>query len=255
MEATYAMKKTAGFLLLLIISACLFLNNVLAEDNDEDKDEDEPIWAEAEEYIEKLRKKGYVKDEYEAFELLINIDDHIKDSVVATSFLKEKGKAGDFYAPWKANDHDKKTAWVEGVKGDGTGEKIYIGVTSTFKEEFKPLKINFKIINGFAQNDKFYSLNNRVKKARITIYEGQFTVLIAHQERNGDLKKHISTIIELKDSSEPRKFSLNISKMLLNSDDSFKRSMFIAELEILEVYKGTKYHDTCISEFNVEVNK
>ena len=37
-----------------------------------------------------------------------------------------------------------------------------------------------------------------------------------------------------------------------SNTDSYSSYFFIAELEILEIYKGTKYDDTCISEFNIK---
>lgn len=65
-----------------------------------------------------------------------------------------------------------------------------------------------------------------------------------------------SQIIALKDTTEPQLFTMNIHdlKSLKNENNEIEYSpfLFIAELEILEVYKGSKFNDTCLSEFNVD---
>lgn len=245
-EDICVMERTIKVLLILpVIILCLFFNNAQSEEEDN--------FPDCPKYIGDLNKRGNVKNAADAFDLLLNQDDNIKDSVVSTSFLKEKGKPGDFYAPWKVNDNDKNTAWVEGVKGDGIGEKIFIKIIGRMYDKFKPLDITFNIINGYAQNDKFF-FNNRIKKARVLIREGEFDICGGYySKRQNNLIINNEKIIEMDDTIEPQIFHLKINEIKSQKKDNIYRSyIFMAELEILEVYKGTKYDDTCISEFNVK---
>lgn len=204
-----------------------------------------------------INKRGNVKNATEAFDLLLNREDNIKDGVVSTSFLKEKNKPVDYYAPWKANDNDIKTAWVEGKKGDGIGEKIFLNIIGRPTNEFKAMKINFYIINGYAENEKLFLLNNRIKKAKLNIYEAKFDICGGYySKRYSNLMLNSSSIIMLKDTMEEQLIPIEIKeiKSIKNNSntDSYSSYFFIAELEILEIYKGTKYDDTCISEFNIK---
>jgi len=204
-----------------------------------------------------LAKRGNVKNETRAFDLLLNGENEERDDVVSTSFLKEKGKSDDFYAPWMANDGDKGTSWVEGVKGDGIGQKLYRNIGGSHSATFKGYDVKFRIINGYAKTEKLFMNNNRLKKARLTVYEARFDVCGGcYSTRYSELVINSTQIIELKDTYNPQFYNIDITKIKsikeINKDSSYS-FLFIAELEILEVYKGSKFDDTAISEFNVEV--
>ncbi len=110
-----------------------------------------------------------------------------------------------------------KEPWVEGKQGDGIGEKIFI---STYGKALY-------ILNGFYSYNKPYlwEQNSRVKKIRI-----HFTTNPEYPDLD----------IELKDTSRLQKFII-----LPNFKDVLGTQKM--ELEILEVYPGSKYHDTCIN--------
>ena len=116
---------------LITISVVISYTKVFTQDIEDDPFPDCP------KYVGDLNKRGNVKNATGAFDLLLNQDDDIKDSIVSTSFLKEKGKPEDYYAPWKANDKNKNTSWVAG-KNSGIGEKIYMNIIGRGKEDFKP---------------------------------------------------------------------------------------------------------------------
>ena len=201
--------------------------------------------------------RGNVKNATEAFDLLLGGRDKTKDSVVSTSFLKEKGKPNDTYAPWRANDKDKNTAWVEGAKGDGIGEKIYIKIKKMiFVEDFKPITLNFGIINGCVASEELFYLNNRVKKAKLTVYEARWGICGVAFKRKSNLVINNYKIIDLPDTSSVQNIQMKIPAIKLieklEKDTTYDPYFFMVELEILEVYKGTKYNDTCITEFNVK---
>lgn len=229
-------------------SIILFNENiiVLSEENP---------FPECPQYEGDINKRGNVKNATVAFDLLLNREDRIKDGVVSTSFLKEKAKPVDYYAPWKANDNNVKTAWVEGKKGDGIGEKIYLNIIGRPADEFKAMKINFFIINGYAENEKLFLLNNRIKKAKLTIYEAKFDICGGnYSKRYSNLMLNSSNIIMLKDTMEGQLIPVEIKEIKSiknNNNSSYSPYLFIAELEILEIYKGSKFDDSCISEFRV----
>ena len=236
-------------IVLVIISIVITYTKVFTQDIDED------LFPDCSKYVGDLNKRSNVKNATEAFDLLLNQEDEIKDTIVSTSFLKENGKPDDYYAPWRANDKDKNTAWVEGAKGDGIGEKIYIKIIEIQAIRFKPLTINFNIINGYAASEELFKSNNRVKKARLTIYEARFDLCGGYYfKRYSDLVINNYKIIDLPDKRDPQNIQMKIPtiKSVKKIDIVAAGASFIAELEILEVYKGTKFNDTCISEFNVK---
>ena len=104
------------------------------------------------------------------------------------------------------------TPWVENVKGDGIGE----GFTITTTDRFPYLLI----MNGYISYKKphLYKMNNRVKKLKVT-----------------GLKSGKSKILDVLDTPHPQ--TVDISFITENED---------LRIEIADVYKGTKYDDTCI---------
>ncbi len=139
------------------------------------------------------------------------------ESVVASSTLIEPNRDKKIYAVSNLSDHIYATAWVEGVAGTGIGQSIKF----TFKEEFKP--INVQIINGYAKSQAIYLKNTRPSKLKLIFSDGS------------------TQIIDLKDISTLQTFPINSSSKLK-----------WIKIEILNVYKGTHYDDTCISEIMFE---
>ena len=110
--------------------------------------------------------------------------------------------------------------WVEGKKGDGIGESFEFD--TTYPKGGLPLDI--RILNGYVDPLKphLFKENNRIKKALL--------------ETDTGIKKEV----EFRDE-------VVFTQIILPSDVKH------IKLTILEVYKGTKYQDTCITA--VEVNK
>ena len=109
------------------------------------------------------------------------------------------------------HDCEIEKVWVEGIKGYGIGEKIYLS-----KSDFRTLII----LNGYISFNKpyLYEQNSRVKKLKII-----------------DKINKKEFIVDLKDTPNPQK---------ILSGELLDRELI---LEILEVYIGSKYEDTCIS--------
>ena len=110
--------------------------------------------------------------------------------------------------------------WVEGKKGDGIGESFEFD--TTFPKGGLPLDI--RILNGYVDPLKphLFKENNRIKKALL--------------ETDTGIKKEF----KFRDEVE-------FTQIILPSDVKH------IKLTILEVYKGTKYQDTCITA--VEANR
>ncbi|MFB6366113.1 discoidin domain-containing protein [Paenibacillus elgii] len=109
-------------------------------------------------------------------------------------------------------DGNTKTGWCEGVKGDGIGETVTL--------EFGELRevSGIDLINGLAQSLQTFKANNRVKSLKAEFSDGSSEILVA-------------LIVQM-----------NFNKKVKTS--------FI-KLTILEVEKGDKYSDTCMSEVRV----
>lgn len=128
--------------------------------------------------------------------------------IIASSILPDQ--AGNSYAARNIMDGDASTAWCEGVKGDGIGEWIKIDFGSVQK-----LK-GFELINGLAKSSNAFQANNRVKRMKLEFSNGQTMMIDNDFISNQFLDKPIHT--------------------------SF------VKITIEAVERGSKYHDTCMSE-------
>lgn len=132
------------------------------------------------------------------------------DKITASSYLKE----GDIlYSPEQKNFTMLRPLWVEGVVGNGIHEKLFITASSCFA-------IHVSI--GFVSYIKpdLYRENSRPKRIRLTVHDV------------------FSFDADLKDTPNYQTITLPSP---LKADD-------ILELEIIEVYSGTKHTDTCIND-------
>lgn len=136
------------------------------------------------------------------------------NKVVASSVLSPQGS--NTYGVQNLYDCNHETAWVEGVSGHGVGQWIeYQGVRG---DQITAIKI----LNGYVKSDKSWNDNARVKLLKVTC--------------NG---KPLC-ILELQNSRSLQTFGLQWA-----GDCSHINKL---RFEILEVYPGTKYQDTVISE-------
>lgn len=105
--------------------------------------------------------------------------------------------------------------WVEGVPGNGIGEYIEIETVNSFKFDY------LLIMNGFLSVEKpyLYKQNNRIKTIKVT-----------------GLNSGKEKILDVLDTPHPQ--TVDISYLELN--EPFR-------IIIMDIYKGTKYDDTCIN--------
>ena len=120
------------------------------------------------------------------------------------------------YDALNAFDDDTETVWVENADDSGIDEKL----TVVF---YEPIKIDeIQIINGFAHKD-YYKKNNRVKTLNIGFLDTDA----------GYVREYT-----LKDNCE------DFQSIYL--DETFTVDALVFTIQ--NVYRGTKYNDTCIDE-------
>lgn len=132
--------------------------------------------------------------------------------VCASSILDPQ--YGNRYGPNNLFDGNLATAWVEGVSGNGSGERIVLAFD-------RPRQLaGFEIVNGYTKNRDIFGKNARVRTARVTLSSGD------------------SQIISLPDTMRASSFS-------------FAQPVEATwlELQIESVFPGSRYTDTAVSEF------
>ena len=117
-------------------------------------------------------------------------------------------------------DGKTSTVWSEGVSGDGIGEWIEISTGGDIDKVN-----NIAISNGFTKSTDLYYKNNRVKRANLEFSDGT------------------NKIVEFKDGI--------LDEQVI--DIGGKETSYII-LTILDVYRGNKYQDTCISTISINKN-
>lgn len=141
--------------------------------------------------------------------------------ITSSSNLKEDGKIT--YIPDNIHDFDLFTAWIPDNTNGSIGQRINF--------HFKPFaaRVNEIIIwNGYIKNTDLWKANARVAKFKMFVNDKP------------------TAILELKDVNNAQSFKFNP----IQSIDSTKD--LTLTLEIIEVYKGTKYADVAVSEINFE---
>ncbi len=173
------------------------------------------------------------------------------------------------YGGYNLFDHDPATAWVEGVERDGIGETFTIGIGEELKE-------NIYVLNGYQKSRDLFAQNNRIKTLRLSLYvgfmiPGDFTEIYAYfhvvpfgepedihlEDKYGlqtfPLPFDITAAKELKEKQmavfrEDFKTRIEEIQNVAGPDEMKIKVQYFLKCEILEVYKGSKYDDTCISD-------
>ncbi len=162
-------------------------------------------------------------------------------------------------------DKDPTTAWVEGVSGYGIGESIIIGIGDTLPDIIS-------LRNGYQKSESIYRSNSRPKSIRFSLYLGIFlegdvteiesgcyarvqtSVLI---EELGDKMGDIELDLGWPTKTEEQyiqEFKMLFSDKIEELSEWNPKCLenmklrYILKLDILDVYKGSKWDDTCISD-------
>tara|TARA_R110002049_G_scaffold117332_3_gene270673 strand:+ start:67581 stop:68696 length:1116 start_codon:yes stop_codon:yes gene_type:complete len=131
-----------------------------------------------------------------------------------SSYLAAQG--ANTYLPRNTQDGNPQTSWVEGVAGHGIGEHFSLVFTA-------PTQMGrLELRNGYAKSARTYSRNSRVRALRITTSHGDHAV------------------VSLRDTSDWQ----DIPELVNFGPVSW------AIFEIADVYPGTHYQDTAITEIS-----
>ncbi len=141
---------------------------------------------------------------------------HSKDyQIDATSTLPPDGSLS--FAAEALRDFSRKTCWVEGAPGPGIGE----AVTLTLPKPGKVARVG--LVNGYAKDQQLYEANNRIKRLDVSVNGGKPFSVAVPDER-------LTTEHHYFDLPQPNSAVKTI------------------KLTIAEVYKGTQFDDTCLTD-------
>ena len=116
-----------------------------------------------------------------------------------------------------AFDSSDNTMWIEGVRGNGIGESIFITLDEMHEVN------GITIYNGNRKSSDYYEKYNRVKMIQVTFSDGS--------QRQFELDDNFYEPCEVNFINPVKTNSLKI--------------------EIMEVYEGTTYQDTCIADLSI----
>lgn len=119
------------------------------------------------------------------------------------------------------HDRDIETAWSEGAYRHGIGEFVVFELPST-----NPKVAGVNIVNGYAKSDKAWAENSRVRRMKVYFNDKEYAIL------------------NLEDSRSLQRFELGV----LEDDPSVCGPTWRFKFEILDVYPGSRYTDTVITE-------
>lgn len=157
--------------------------------------------------------------------------------IEASSIIKADAINRFNYEPKNLFDNDLNTAWVEGVAGSGVGEWVEI----QFEKDVQIEAVG--IINGYTKNEAIYNANNRIRKIRLDV------VFRDYWRGNTDLNGGKTVDIDLSEK-QFNELNRNVQAPFISwlADYGMGRAVSKIRLTILEVARGAKYDDTCISE-------
>lgn len=186
-------------------------------------------------YITDGEEKGYAATKGQIigstrvyYYLMEEVEKKINNEEYAVIQITASGSLVDQNCPLRyglqnAFDGDPSTSYVENTEDD------LMEIDLTYANYEKITKI--AVINGYAQNTSLYRRNNRIK-----------TIGIKSPEWNDDrsyLVDKIKDNLSLKDNCLSYQF-FNVS--------------FPSGVDILDIYRGEIYNDTCIAELNLNVD-
>jgi hypothetical protein len=201
------------------------------------------------------------------------IELYLTGNTVSSSELNPADPFEGEPGPYSVNnlfDNNAATAWVEGVAGYGSGQYFIQDLGSAL-----PSKIGIR--NGYQKSESLYDRNSRVKIARMTLFTayhimGEVTeiaeVYIAKQT-GSEFMVTLNDEMGLQeidfpfDKAEIRRERDNLTKEFktefgkrLEQVTEFSPACktpaelhYLLKFEIIDVYPGSSWDDTCISDF------
>ena len=174
----------------------------------------------------------------------------------AGSYSEEYDMAGyaDFgkYGSMNLGDTNPKTCWAEGSESDGAGEFIWITIPENI--------VTIRIRNGYQKNETIYFANNRPKSFEFELFAGYQPSGYVTESHSGffisELIVSTSAVLEDKLGYQDVKLGFDWPEIhsQLSNDRTFDKDRFILKIKILDIYKGNKYNDACLSDINLVPN-
>ena len=160
-------------------------------------------------------------------------------------------------------DGDRYTGWSEGVDGGGVGEVLWLQVPKGAD--------TLAVINGFARSLNLFQKNNRVQELQVELRYALLPEAMLSELGPVYLSSPTgaSTRLRLKDSAQLEVYTLNFDwdevaagyeRVLAAYPDFADREglppylqerTYLLRLEIRDVYPGTAWDDTCLTELRV----
>ena len=161
-------------------------------------------------------------------------------SVMATSELVEAQYEGRYlYPPINILDGDFDSTWCEADEnGSGIGESLTV-------EFWEPVSFDeIQIVNGFASKD-YYEKNNRVKSILLTQTASTMVPMKKADETTGGKMRTMNHF-------QQKEYTLQDGVADWQSIKfDLPQTAQIIKLEILDIYKGEKYDDTCLDDIRL----
>ncbi|HYG16572.1 MAG TPA: Hint domain-containing protein [Bacteroidia bacterium] len=126
------------------------------------------------------------------------------------------------YSIENIHDFDAGTAWIEGIKGYGIGEKI----TLSFPKANPPVT-TVKVYNGYMKTERAWKENSRVRTLKMYINNKPYALLHLYD-------------------------SIGCQEFITDTFKATKTEPLLLTFEIYDVYPGDKYDETAISEINFD---
>ena len=173
-----------------------------------------------------------------------------------TSVLKEEGQN---YSGENLFDGYAGSSWVEGAKEDGIGESLTLAVLENTDA--------LAVINGYAASKALFRKNNRLKSILITIERGYSPEGYVTEKGGAFFLFPLTSSVELKIADHPRlqNFALPFDWESIRNEEQKTDELwaefaektghpqkaqvfYFLTLTIKEVYPGSVWTDTCLSE-------
>lgn len=196
----------------------------------------------------------------EDYEEILTVD--LYGQVFASTSELEAPAFGELgsYGAHTLFDGSRYTGWSEGVPGHGVGEALWIRIphgTDTLL-----------IINGFARSESLFRRNNRVQTAEVTLHHGFLPEGMVTEVGPVYVVEPLdrSLILRFQDHSELQEIRLPLGWEDVPVIQSYWRQLydrlaavrglpprmqdhaFFLRLEIREIYRGSEWDDTCLTE-------
>lgn len=149
------------------------------------------------------------------------------------------------YSMGNIGDDNPATTWVEGVEGYGIGEVLIVPCLDLNKP--------VKIWAGYGKSSNSFTTNSRPSVVRLIIIQAEVEGATQYGTIYKNLRMVSQSKVELKDLNDYQ--SLNIPYFKPDTYEKEGQSWdynYFLGLEILDIYKGSKWDDTCISEIRNE---